>query len=89
MLIFELIKLVFKAFLWGALAVVLFMTVMAIINMSRLNSGQDPLWCIKSKVENTEKGVETIYDLGLYNIKKIEDETGVKTMVKPSFIKDF
>ena len=83
------LKIIWRTFWIGAFVAVVFMTLMGVINVGRLKNGQDPLWYIKSEVEKTEKGENTIYNLGLYDIKKIEDETGVKTLVKPSFVKDF
>ena len=68
--------------------VVLFETVMGILNMQRLNDDKDPIWYIKTEVKTAENKKHTSYDIGLYDIIKIEENGTKKVVLKPFFIKD-
>lgn len=67
---------------------ILFETVMGILNMNRLNDDKEPLWYIDKKIENVDNKKETTYNIGLYVIKKVEDNQEKKIMLKPFFIQE-
>ena len=66
---------------------VIFETVMGLLNMNRLNDDKEPLWYINSKVTEDDGKKITTYNLGLYVIKKEEDNAGKKIVLRPFFLK--
>ena len=67
---------------------ILFETVMGILNMQRLNDDKEPIWYIKTEAKTKGNEKKTIYDIGLYDIVKVEDNNGKKVLLKPFFIND-
>ena len=67
--------------------VVLFETVIGILDMQRLNDDKEPIWYISTKTEKTKNGSETTYNLGLYVIVKTIEGKETKTTLKPFFLK--
>lgn len=67
---------------------VLFETIMGILDMQRLNEEKEPLWYLDVKEEQKENQKITKYNLGLYVIRKVQDDKGIKIVLKPFFLKD-
>lgn len=66
---------------------VVFVTIMGILNMQRLNEDKTPMWYFSTKVVEKDGKKDTYYNFGLYDIVKTEDASGSKAMIKPFFIK--
>ena len=67
---------------------VLFETIMGFLDMQRLNNEKEPLWYLDVKEEKNDNEKITKYNLGLYTIKKVQDDKGIKIVLKPFFLKD-
>lgn len=61
---------------------------LGIINMQKINKGEEPVWYFKSKITEHENKTVTEYNLGLYRIVKTDTEKDSKTVLKPFFIQD-
>ena len=62
-------------------------TTIGVLNIQKINAGEDLLWYIDSKVVEKNSLKITTYNLGLYVIQKTEDQKSVKVVLKPFFIK--
>ena len=85
-------KRVFR-FIWNTIVtivvlVILFLTVMGVLDMQRLNDEKEPYWYMSTSTETVGSKTITKYDLALYVITKTVDGNDVKIVLKPFFIKD-
>ena len=81
-------RVIWNIVMWAIIIVIAFETVMGFLNMQRLNEDKEPIWYISTRVEKAEGKKETIYNMGLYEINKIEENGGKRVILKPFFIKD-
>lgn len=84
----KVIRIIWNIVMWVIIIVIAFETVMGFLNMQRINEDKEPIWYIDTKIEKTDNKKETIYNMGLYEIKKIEENTGKRVVLKPFFIND-
>ena len=80
-------KIIYHVITTALFLFVLFETIMGILDMKKLNDQEEPLWYIEKKVEVVETKTETMYNLGLYVIDKVEGEGMTKITLKPFFLK--
>ena len=66
---------------------ILFETVIGILDMTRLNNNQEPVWYFDSKTEKTNNKTETTYNLGLYVIVQTTERNEKRIVLKPFFLK--
>ncbi len=59
-----------------------------IVNMQKINKGEEPVWYLNTKVKEYKNKTVTEYDLGLYKIVKTDTDKESKTTLRPFFIKD-
>lgn len=59
-----------------------------ILNMQRINNGEDPIWYLSTSKTETELKTVTEYNLGLYRIVKTDTARETKTTLKPFFLRD-
>ncbi|MDD6223788.1 MAG: hypothetical protein PUB18_02180 [bacterium] len=82
------IRRVFNVIYYILFTIIVLEAIIGIINMKRLNDGQEPILYINSKKEETTNKVTTSYNLGLYKIIKTDTEKDTRIVLKPFFIKD-
>jgi len=63
-------------------------SIISLINMQRINNGEEPIWYLTTKTTETELKTVTEYNLGLYKIVKTDTAKETKTTLKPFFLGD-
>ena len=80
-------KFIFNTIITIILLVVVLNSVVGVLDMQKLNNGEDPLWYTDIETTN-ENGVnKTTYKIGLYVIEKVQDSEKTKMILKPYFLK--
>ena len=67
--------------------VVLFETVIGVLDMQRINDDKEPIWYLNSETKESKGRKEIIYNLGLYVIVKTKEGGETKITLKPFFLK--
>ena len=78
-------KIVFDIILTILILVVIFETVIGMINMQKINNEEKPVWYLSKKVNSNNLKTETIYNLGLYKIVKTDTAKKTTTTLQPFF----
>ena len=65
---------------------VLFEGILGIINVQKLNNGEEPILCFGTSEETKGSEKITIYHMGLYNIKKSVGGKENKIELRPFFL---
>ena len=68
--------------------VILLEAIVGIVNMKKLNDGEEPVWYLSTTKTEEENKVVTEYNLGLYRIIKTDTKIDSRIILKPFFIKD-
>lgn len=68
--------------------VILVEALVGIVNMKKLNDGEEPVWYLSTTKTEEENKVVTEYNLGLYRIVKTDTKIDSRIILKPFFIKD-
>ena len=64
---------------------VVFETIIGMVNMQRINNEEKPIWYLDKKVETNNLKTETTYNLGLYKIVKTDTAKKTTITLKPFF----
>ena len=81
-------RIIWSIIMWAVFLFVLFEAVMGILNMKRLNEEKEPLWYLNTKVVEKDGKKQTSYEIGLYDIVKVEDSAGKRIILRPFFINE-
>lgn len=65
--------------------VIVFETVIGMVNMQKINNEEKPVWYISKKEETNNLKTETTYNLGLYKIVKTDTAKKTTVTLKPFF----
>lgn len=68
--------------------IIIFEAVIGIINMKKINDGEEPIWYLNTQKEEEATKIITKYNLGLYRIIKTDTDKDTRIVLKPFFIKD-
>lgn len=68
--------------------VVIFEAIIGIINMKRINDGEEPVWYISTEKKEESNKVVTSYNLGLYRIVKTDTDKDTRIVLKLFFLED-
>ena len=68
--------------------VILVEALVGIVNMKKLNDGEEPVWYLSTTKTEEENKVVTEYNLGLYRIVTTNTKIDSRIILKPFFIKD-
>jgi hypothetical protein len=80
-------KFIFNTIITLAVIAILLNTVIGVLDMQKLNNGEDPLWYTDVETTNDNGGTKTTYKIGLYVVEKVQDGQSTKMMLKPFFLK--
>lgn len=68
--------------------IILFEAVIGIIDMKKINNGEEPLWYLSHKKTEDDTKIVNDYNIGLYRIVKTETSKETRTTLKLFFIDD-
>lgn len=68
--------------------VIAFEAIVGIVNMKKINEGEEPVWYLSSEKQEEATKVVTKYNLGLYRIVKTDTDKDTRIVLKPFFIED-
>lgn len=68
--------------------VIAFEAIIGIVNMKKINEGEEPVWYLSSEKQEEATKVITKYNLGLYRIVKTDTDKDTRIVLKPFFIED-
>ena len=80
-------KFIFNTIITLAVIAILLNTVIGVLDMQKLNNGEDPLWYTDVETSNDDGATKTTYKIGLYVVEKVQDGQSTKMMLKPFFLK--
>lgn len=68
--------------------VIVFEAIVGIVNMKKINEGEEPIWYLSSEKQEEATKIITKYNLGLYRIVKTDTDKDTRIVLKPFFIGD-
>ena len=68
--------------------VIAFEAIIGIIDMKKINEGEEPVWYLSSEKQEEATRVITKYNLGLYKIVKTDTDKDTRIVLKPFFLGD-
>jgi len=81
-------KRIISDIIFGIIALIIILeAIVGIINMQKLSDGEQPVWYLSAKKEETENKTVEEYNLGLYRIIKTDTKKDSRIVLKPFFLK--